>query len=149
MTGVRRIVPMLVAGAVLAGCGSSITDVTTRSAGPTQARAVTPFCDAVERSQTAAEPLSRGRIGARVDDVAEVADQIRSANQQVSALAPPELRADADRVTGVVDRQLRLLVDSGGDTMVLSRDPDLERATSDPEYTAASRRLADYVRGTC
>ena len=149
MSPVRWIVPVLLTGAVLAGCGSSITEITTRSTGPTPAHAVSPFCDAVQRSQKAAEPVSRGRIGARVDDVENVADQVRSANQQVSALAPPELRADADRVTGVVDRQLRLLVDSGGDTMVLSRDPDLARATSDPEYAAASRRLGDYVRSTC
>jgi hypothetical protein len=149
MTPVRRIVPLVLTGAVLAGCGSSITDVTPRSTAPTQARAVSPFCDAVERSQTAAEPVSRGRIGARVENIDDVADQVRSANQQVSALAPPELRADADRVTGVVDRQLRLLVDSDGDTLVLSRDPELSRATSDPEYAAASRRLGDYVRSTC
>lgn len=149
MTPVRRIVPLLLTGAVLTGCGSSITDVTPRSAAPTQARPVSPFCDAVERSQAASESVSRGRIGARVDDVDDVADQVRSANQQVSALAPPELRADADRVTGVVDRQLRLLVDSGGDTLVLSNDAELSRATSDPEYAAASRRLGDYVRSTC
>ena len=149
MSPVRRIVPLVLTGAVLAGCGSSITDVTTRSTGPTQVRAVSPFCDAVERSQTAAAPISRSRIGTRVDDVDAVAEQIRSANQQVSALAPPELRADADRVTGVVDRQLRLLVDSGGDTLALARDPDLQRVTSDPEYAAASRRLGDYVRSTC
>lgn len=149
MSPVRRIVPLVLTGAVLAGCGSSITEVTTRSAGPTAARPVSPFCDAVERSQTAAEPVSRGRIGARVADVERVADQVRSANQQVSVLAPPELRGDADRVVAVVERQLRLLEDSGGDTLVLARDPDLERMTSDPEYAAASRRLADYVRGTC
>ena len=149
MSPVRRIVPVLLAVAVVAGCGSSITATTPRSTGPTQARAVSPFCDAVERSQTAAEPVSRGRIGARVDDVGEVAEQVRTANLQVSALAPPELRADADQVTAVVDRQLRLLVDSGGDTLVLSRDPELERATNDPAYTAATRRLGDYVRSTC
>lgn len=149
MSPVRPIVPVLLAVAVVAGCGSSITETTTRSTGPTQARAVSPFCDAVERSQAAAEPVSRGRIGARVEDVGEIADEVRSANQQVSALAPQELRADADRVTGVVDRQLRLLVDSGGDTMVLARDPELERATTDPAYAAATRRLGDYVRSTC
>lgn len=149
MSPVRRIVPLVLTGAVLAGCGSSITEITSRSTGPTPARAVSPFCDAVERSQRAAEPVSRGRIGARVEDIDQIADQVRSANQQVSALAPPELRADADRVVGVVDRQLRLLEDSNGDTLVLSRDPDLARATSDPEYGAASRRLADYVRSTC
>lgn len=149
MYPVRRIVPALLAGAVVAGCGSSITDVTQRSTGPTQARAVSPFCDAVEQSQTAAEPVARARVGGQIENVGQVADQVRTANQQVSALAPPELRADADRVVSVLDRQLRLLEDNGGDTLALARDPDLRRETADPAYAAASRRLTDYVRSSC
>jgi len=149
MYPVRRILPVLLAGAVVAGCGSSITETTQRSATPTPARAVSPFCDAIEQSQAAAEPVSRGRAGGRIEDIDQVADQVRTANQQVSALAPPELRADADRVVGVLDRQLRLLEDSGGDTAALSRDPELGRASADPAYTAASRRVTDYVRASC
>jgi hypothetical protein len=149
MYPVRRIVPVLLAGAVVAGCGSSITEVTQRSAAPTPARAVSPFCDAVEQSQAAAEPLARGRVGGQIQDVDQVADQVRSANQQVSALAPHELRADADRVVSVLNRQLRLLEDSGGDTQALSRDQDLARETADPAYAAANRRISDYVRTSC
>jgi hypothetical protein len=149
MYPVRRIALLLLAGAVVAGCGSSITQVTPRTAAPTQARAVTPFCDAIDQNRKAAEPLSRGGLGSRVENIDQVADQIRSANQQVAALAPPEQKADADRIVAVLDRQLRVLVDNDGDTAALARDPEIEQATRDPEYAAANRRLSEYVRTSC
>ena len=149
MYPVRRLTLLLAAALVLSACGSSITAVTPRSAGPTQARAVTPFCDAIEQSQTATREVSAAGVGRRIENIDQVADQVRAANQQVSALAPPELRADADRVVAVVDRQLRLLEDSGGDTLALSRDPELTRLTGDPAYAASSRALNDYVRTSC
>ncbi len=149
MYAVRRIVVVLLGATMLAGCGSSITEITPRSTRTTPAAAATPFCEAIARSQEASQPVARWRIGQQVENVGEVADQVRTTNQQVSALAPPELRADADRVVGVVDRQLRLLEVNGGDTSALARDPELERATADPEYAAASKRLSDYVRTSC
>lgn len=139
---------LLVAGLVLSGCGSSVADRgSSRTVTTTQARAVSPFCEAVDRSSAAARPVSTP--GRRVDDITAVADEVRAANQQVTALAPQELRADFERVNGLIERQLRILEANGGDTFALARDPDITREANDPAYNEASDRINDYVRATC
>lgn len=141
---------LLAAVLALPGCGSSVADRdTSRTATTTQARAVTPFCEAVEQSRAATGPVSRLATGQRLDDPAVVVDRVRTANEQVTALAPQEVRPDFERVNALVERQLRLLESNGGDTLALARDPDVAREAADPGYTAAVRRINDYVRSTC
>ena len=143
------ILPVLVAAVLgLAGCGSSVADRDgPRTVTTTQARAVSPFCEAVQTRRQAARPLSEP--GRRVDDIGAIAERVRTANQQVSALAPQELRADFERVNGLIERQLRLLETNGGDTFALARDPDVARESNDPAYSEASDRINEYVRATC
>lgn len=135
---------------VLAGCGSSVaTRDTPRTAVTTQAEAVTPFCEAVTNSRAATRPVAELGSGQRVEDIALVADRVRAANQQVTSLAPQELRADFERASQLLERQLQALEESGGDTLALSRDPELTRDRTDPEYAAGTQRINEYVRRTC
>ncbi|MEV1292562.1 hypothetical protein [Pseudonocardia sp. NPDC049635] len=152
MTAVRRFALLVpVALVLLAGCGGSLATQpgTSRPAPTTQARASTPFCDAVQASRDATRPVGGIGLGRAVEDVESVAANVRRANQQVTGLAPQELRSDFDRVNQVVERQLQLLEANGGDTIAVARDPGIAEARSDPEYQAASQRINDYVRSTC
>ena len=88
-------------------------------------------------------------IGRSISDVGEVTANVRQANQQVTALAPQEIRADFERVDQLVERQLALLEANGGDTLAVARDPGIAQDRADPEYQAASQRIRDYVRSTC
>ncbi|MBP2367116.1 hypothetical protein [Pseudonocardia parietis] len=152
MTTVRRHVLLLsVALVLVAGCGGSLATQpgSSRQATTTPARASNPFCEAVQAGRDAAEPVSGIGIGRSVGDVDQVAANVRRANQQVTALAPQEIRADFDRVNQLAERQLELLEANGGDTMAVARDPEIAQARSDPAYQAASQRINDYVRSNC
>lgn len=152
MAAVRQHVLLLSAVlALVAGCGGSLATQpgSTRAPTTTQARATTPFCEAVQASRDAAQPVNGVGIGRSVGDVGEVAANVRQANQQVTALAPQEIRADFDRVNQLTQRQLELLEANGGDTLAVARDPEIAQARSDPEYQAASQRINDYVRANC
>ena len=153
MTTVRRHVLLLSAALVLvAGCGGSLATQpgsSRQATTTTQARATNPFCEAVQAGQDAAEPVSGIGIGRSVGDVDQVAANVRRANQQVTALAPQEIRADFDRVNQLAERQLELLEANGGDTMAVARDPEIAQARSDPAYQASSQRINDYVRSNC
>ncbi|OLL71305.1 hypothetical protein Ae168Ps1_5808 [Pseudonocardia sp. Ae168_Ps1] len=152
MTGVRRLALLVPAALVLvAGCGGSLATQpgSSRQATTTEAVATTPFCEAVQASRDAAQPVSGLAIGRSLGDIDRVAAEVRRANQQVSSLAPQEIRADFDRANQLVERQLELLEANGGDTMAVARDPEIAQARSDPEYQAASQRINDYVRSNC
>ncbi|ANY05236.1 hypothetical protein AFB00_01690 [Pseudonocardia sp. HH130630-07] len=141
----------LTVSVVLAGCGDSLATQsgTSRPATTTEARATTPFCEAVQANQDAVRPLGGIAVGGRVEDVAQLVANVRRTNQQVTALAPQEIRGDFDRANQLVERQLVALENSGGDSMAVARDPEIARARSDPEYQAASQRISDYVRSNC
>lgn len=143
----------LVVLALAAGCGDSLatrsSDGSSRATTTSAAPVASPFCEAVENSRRATEPVAALGIGGRLGDVGQVADDVRTANQQVTALAPQEIRADFERTTALVEQQLQLLEANGGDTLALARDPAVARARTDPEFTAANRRVSDYVRRTC
>lgn len=152
MTAVRRLLLLLPAACVLlAGCGGSLAtqQSSSRTVTTTQAQASSPFCEAVQAGQDAAQPVTGLGIGRSVGDVEQVAANVRRANQQVTSLAPQEIRADFDRVNQLAERQLQLLEANGGDTMALARDPGLAQERSDPAYQEASQRVNDYVRSNC
>lgn len=152
MTAVRRFALLVPAALVLlAGCGGSLATQpgTSRPATTTQAQASTPFCDAVQASREATQPVGGIGLGRGVEDVEAVAADVRRANQQVTGLAPQEIRSDFDRVNQLVERQLQLLEANGGDTIAVARNPEIAEARSDPEYQAASQRINDYVRSNC
>lgn len=152
MTAVRRLLLLLPAACVLlAGCGGSLAtqQSSARTVTTTQAQASSPFCEAVQAGQDAAQPVTGLGIGRSVDDVEQVAANLRRANQQVTSLAPQEIRADFDRVNQLAERQLQVLEANGGDTMALARDPELAQQRSDPAYQEASQRVNDYVRSHC
>lgn len=136
---------------LIAGCGGSLATQpgSSRPATTTSAQAETPFCEAVKAGRDAAQPVNGIGIGRSVGDVAEVIANVRAANQQVTALAPGELRADFDRANQLDERRLELLEANGGDVLAVARDPELAQARSDPEYQAASQRINDYVRANC
>lgn len=154
MSSARRnaiaLAAVVAAPLLLTGCGSSVADRdTSRTVTTTAAQAVTPFCEAVDDSRAAARPVSELGTGQRLGEIDTVADRVRTANEQVTALAPQELRADFERRNALIERQLRLLETNRGDTLALARDPDVAREASDPGYTAALRRINDYVHSTC
>ncbi|MBC3192927.1 hypothetical protein H7X46_17860 [Pseudonocardia sp. C8] len=152
MTAVRRLGLLLPAVLlVLAGCGDSLATQPGSSRPPTttQARATTPFCEALQDSEEAAEPVSGIAIGRPVENIGEIAADVRRANEQVTALAPQEIRPDFDRVNQLAERQLDLLEANGGDTLAVARDPEIARARADPSYQVATQRINDYVRSTC
>lgn len=154
MHPVRRLVSVVPAAALvlLSGCGDSLATRSSEYSPRTTtspARATTPFCEAVRASREATEPVSSLVVGERLADVEQVAARVRAANQQVTALAPQEIRADFDRASALVEQQLQLLEANGGDTVAIARDPAVARARADPEYAAAGRRVNDYVRRTC
>ncbi|MEJ8277315.1 hypothetical protein [Pseudonocardia spirodelae] len=155
MTAVRRgglVVAAVLTLLLLAGCGSSLATrpSSSRVVTPTTtAQASTPFCEAVEASRAATQPFSGVGIGRSVSDVGRLAADVRRTNQQVTALAPQELRQDFDRVDQLVERQLSLLEANGGDTLAVARDPGIASTRADPQYQQASQRINDYVRSTC
>ncbi|MEQ3554447.1 hypothetical protein WIS52_28610 [Pseudonocardia nematodicida] len=153
MTAVRGLALLVPALILIAGCGGSLATSpgSSRPAATSEAaaQAVSPFCEAVEASRNAAQPVSGIGIGGRLDDVNQVAAEVRRANQQVTNLAPQEIRADFERANQLVERQLELLESNGGDTLAVARDPEIGQARSDPDYQAASQRINDYVRSNC
>ncbi|BBG01119.1 MULTISPECIES: hypothetical protein [Pseudonocardia] len=152
MTPVRRCALLVPAALLLlAGCGGSLATQpgTSRPATTTAAQASTPFCDAVQASREATQPVGGIGLGRAVEDVESVASNVRRANQQVTGLAPQEIRTDFDRVNQIVERQLQLLEANGGDTVAVARNPEIAEARSDPEYQASSQRINDYVRSNC
>lgn len=151
MSAVRRGALLLVAGLLAAGCGDSLATRpgSTRPATTTEARATTPFCEAVQASRDAARPIGGITIGRQVGDVATVVANVRRTNQQVSALAPQDVRQDFDRTNQLVENQLELLEANGGDTLAVARDPEIARQRADPAYQAALERVNDYVRSNC
>lgn len=153
MTAVRRHALLLAAVLVVAGCGDSLATRPgpSRPVTTTQVRATTPFCEAVQASREAAQPVSGIGIGLgrQVGDIERLAADVRRANEQVTALAPQEIRADFERANQVVERQLELLEANGGDTLAVARDPQLAQERTDPAYQAASQRINAYVRSNC
>lgn len=155
MHPVRRLALLVPTAAllVLTGCGSSLatrpSEGSPRSTTSTEARALTPFCEAVQTRREATEPIAALGLGQQLTDVSAVVDRIRAANQQVTALAPQEIRADFERTDALVEQQLQLLEARDGDTLAVARDPAVARARTDPGFTAASDRVDDYVRRTC
>ncbi|MFP5021960.1 hypothetical protein [Pseudonocardia phyllosphaerae] len=150
-TGPSACLAALVLAGALTGCGDSLATrpSSTPHASPTTSRSQTPFCEALQRSREAARPVNELGVSRQKSDTGEVVTDVRSANQQVLLLAPQEIRPDVQRANEVVELQLRVLERTEGDTLALSRDPDVSRERSDPQNVEASQRIQDYSRRMC
>jgi hypothetical protein len=144
---------LLAVGALLiTGCGGSLADTDAPNA--SQARRVPPgdFCTAVRAGADATRPLAalvgRGGTVPRAQ-LSEAAAQVRSANADVLATAPGEIRAEVERSVAAVDLQLSALEAAEGDTGAVARDGALRSRLTAPEYTAATQRVREYVGSHC
>ena len=154
-----RVVP---ARAVLAGvallvtllptaCGSSLADADRPSATRARQTPAGDFCAAVAAGADAARPLAtlvdRGGAVPR-DQITEAAEQVRSANAEVLATAPGEIRDDVERSVTEADLQLDALEAAGGDAAAVARDA-AARGQGDQDYPAAAARVRAYVGAHC
>jgi hypothetical protein len=145
---------LVVAGAalVLTGCGGSLADADRPD--PTRARHAPPgdFCAAVLAGAEAARPLAalveRGGSVPR-EEITAAAEQVRSANADVLATAPGEIRADVEQSLAEADMQLDALEAAGGDAAAVARDAAARRTQVGQDYTAATARVRDYVSTHC
>jgi len=133
---------------LLAACGGSLADADR----PDPARSArTPpgdFCAAVLAGAEAARPLSalvdRGDAVPR-EQVVEAAEQVRSANADVLATAPEEIRADVERSVAEANLQLDALEATGGQGIT----GPTRSGSAAQEYAAATRRVREYVGMHC
>jgi len=142
----------LLAGALLllglAGCGGSVADRDRPSPTRAQPEPASPFCAAVQASNTALAPLATPG-GIPADELASTADAVRRSTTQLLNAAPEEIRGDVERYNAVVDLQLDALVANGGDSAALARDTALTAQINTPENTTANQRVRAYVTENC
>jgi hypothetical protein len=144
---------VLVASALLmTGCGGSLADADAPGQSPSRDAPPGDFCTAVLAGAEATRPLAalvgRGGTVPRTQ-LADAAARARSANADVLATAPEEIRADVERSMAAVELQLDALDAAGGDTDAVARNPAVRAALAEPEYTAATHRVRRYVDSHC
>jgi hypothetical protein len=137
---------------LMTGCGGSLAD--TDAPAPSRSRSTPPgdFCAAVLAGAEATRPLAAlvGRGGTIPrPQLTDAAARVRSANADVLATAPEEIRADVERSVAAVDLQLDALEAAAGDTVAVARDSALRSALAAPEYTTATQRVRRYVDSQC
>ena len=154
-----RVVPvrLAVTGVILlvallpTACGSSLADADRPDPARTRRTPPGDFCTAVQVVGDAARPLAalvdRGGAVPR-EQITEAAEHVRSANVDVLATAPGEIRADIERSVAEANLQLDALEATGGDTAAVARDASA-RGQNGPDYTAAATRVQDYVGAHC
>jgi hypothetical protein len=136
---------------LLTACGSSLADADRPDATRAQRTPPGDFCAAVMAGADAARPLAalvdRGGSVPR-DQITEAAEHLRTANAEVLATAPAEIRTDVERSVTEADLQLDALEAAGGDTAAVTRDATA-REQDGQDYTAAASRVRDYVGTHC
>jgi hypothetical protein len=146
LTGVALLVTLLPTA-----CGSSLADADRPDATRTRHTPAGDFCAAVMAGTDAARPLAtlvdRGASVPR-DQITEAAEHVRSANAEVLATAPGEIRDDVERSVTEADLQLDALEAAGGDTAAVDRDATA-RGQAGQDYAAAAGRVRDYVGNHC
>jgi hypothetical protein len=147
-----RALPVLVlAGALIAGCGGSVADLDRPRQSQAASAPDTPFCAAVQRSGEALVPVTQiaARGSADPQELADAVTAVRQANTQVTATAPQDIRPDVDTYVRVIGLQLDALVAAGGNGQALSRDTELSAQINAPEATAANSRVSQYIQDNC
>lgn len=147
----RAAVPVMVlAAALLAGCGGSVTDADKPDRRPAAQASVSPFCAAAQANSDAIRPLN-GMVarGTTPEQLSGTVQAVRRAGANLLAAAPDEIRPDVERTVGAVNMQLDVLMANGGDAAAVSRDPEVSAALSAPELTEASNRYRTYVARVC
>jgi len=144
-------VPAMIVGAVVAGCGSSVADADAPR--PTRDRTApfSPFCTAVDANSAALRPLAglavRGSLPPQELTVA--VDALRRTGADLVNAAPGDVRADAERVVASVNVQLDALVANGGDASAAGREPGVAAQRDSTDLVAANQRLSAYVSDNC
>jgi hypothetical protein len=137
---------------LLVACGGSLADAD--RPGPARSARTPPgdFCAAVQAGVAAARPLAalveRGDAVPR-EQIVEAAEQVRSANADVLATAPEEIRADVERSIAEADVQLDALEAAGGDAAAMARVGATTSGSAEQEYAVAARRVREYVGVHC
>jgi hypothetical protein len=146
------VVATALAAALVAGCGGSLADADASDPSRVRRPPAGDFCTAVLAGAEATRPLAallgRGGTVPR-EQLSAAAAQVRTANADVLATAPGEIRADVERSVAAVDLQLDALEAAGGDTGAVARDSAIRSRLATPEYTVATKRVRDYVDTHC
>lgn len=146
----NRRVLLVLAAALLAGCGGSVAD-SDAPAASVEPVVTSPFCAAVQANAAALRPLSAltARGNAPPEELSDTVAAVRRSGDDLLRAAPDDIRRDVETYVRAVDLQLDALLANGGDGAALSRDTDLTAQVGSPEATAAGRRLQAYVERTC
>lgn len=134
----------------VAGCGGSVADRDRPDPVRERAAPASPFCAAVQATNTALAPLSSTTSQAvPAEQLTNTADAVRASTAQLLNTAPEEIRGDVERYVRVVDLQLDALVANGGDGAALARDPEFTAQVNTTENASANQRVRDYVARNC
>ncbi len=135
----------------LAGCGGSVADRDRPAPRAQEPEPPSPFCAAIFASSEALTPLGALSTGGSIPpgELDTTVAQVRSANSDLLAAAPADVRADVQTYVRVIELQLDAVVASGGASDALAPGTPLAAEINTPENTAANERLQAYVTSDC
>ena len=137
---------------LVAACGGSLADADRPDPARSVRTAPGDFCAAVLAGAEAARPLAalvqRGDAVPR-EQLVEAAEQVRSANADVLATAPEEIREDVARSIAEANLQLDALEAAGGDPAGLPGAGATRSRSAEQDYAVATRRVREYVGVHC
>lgn len=136
---------------LLAGCGDDDTGASEGAgagdATPSGSLQVEEFCAALSRLQTASQSLALVDSSDR-EAVRAAWEEAADREEQVAALAPPEV-APAVATLMSAGEEIRALLDaSGWDTQLLA-GPEVGAVLEDPDLDAAQQRINQYSTENC
>ncbi|WP_219413412.1 hypothetical protein [Pseudonocardia nigra] len=148
----RRAVLAIAAGALAAGCGSSVADRDGREPVRTAPPPPSPFCAAAQANSAAIRPLNtllaRG-TGVPPEELSNTVDAVRRTSADLLNAAPNEIRPEVERTVQATNLQLDALLASGGDGGAVARDRELAARLNSPEFTGAAEQLRSYLQSNC
>ena len=106
------------------------------------------FCDAARADITSATGLASTLTpGSTKIDIKALAEKARPLNDALVAAAPPEIRADVEKLAAATAARLDALERTDGDVLAIAKDPAFLAAVQDG--LASGRRLDSYLKTHC
>lgn len=136
----------------LNGCGGSVADRDRDRAGQVaEPEPPSPFCAAIVATSEALTPLSALTAGGTIppEELGPTVEEVRSANSDLLATAPADVRTDVQTYVRIIEMQLDAVVDSGGAADALAPGSPLAEQINTPENSQANERLQAFVGREC
>lgn len=135
----------------LAGCGGSVADRDRPAPRVEEPEPPSPFCAAIFASSEALTPLNALAAGGSIppDQLDTTVEQVRTANSDLLAATPTDIRTDVQTYVRIIELQLDAVVAGGGAADALAPGTPLAAQINTPENADANERLREYVTRSC